>query len=317
MEKKVRVYQAQSRLVGLHAACVLIMGRIAGSVSPAFKVTFPKGTVEALNVSFCEICHLREIPEHSFVALYNDMRVMLKRLMRAEDRVRLQAQFEVMQYVRTERVEARLAEGQRLNLPCVTHDGGGCGGTLETGHNRLCPHDPEIANLAPSLRKRATEIATAMRPTPPPIRPTPMKNVRSRRPVGPRSVPRGLVGPGGAINVEKRGPAPRGETVSPAQAVLRPGNNDPATLDAAFMFLEADAVARRKPFKFNVEGATGEGRSARLPDKSKPPTFPKSGHEDYLALANRIIGGRCDDPKCLKHGAKPAKGFRCVRDVRK
>lgn len=295
-EPKVRVYQAQSRLVGLHAACVLIMGRITGSVTPAFGVTIPKGTAEALRLSFCELCHFRTIPEKSFIHLYNDTRVRLQgHIPWAEERVVLQGQFEAMEYVRRERIEAKVAEGRRLNLPCVTHNGGGCGGTLESGHQRLCEYDPEITNLTPSLRKRVTEIAVAMRPTPPPIRPTPMKNVRTHRPTGPKSSPRGLVGPGGVPNLEKRGPAPRGATVSPAQTLARPGTTDPAALDAAFMFLEAEAVARRKP--------------AHLHDISE--------RDKETGVVTRIALQSCTDPKCLKHGAKPAKGFKCLQTVGK
>jgi hypothetical protein len=124
MEKakgKVRVYQAQSRLVGLHTACALVMARIAGACSPRFsyvpkrvservKEGQPHFKGEAARLNDCELCEFRALTTRLLAGQYNMLTHALRPIQSAEDRALTKGQIEVINYIRKERLEAAHAD---------------------------------------------------------------------------------------------------------------------------------------------------------------------------------------------------------------
>lgn len=348
MDGKVRVYQTQSRLIGLHAACVLAVARITGNVVPAFKVSNTGNGERAKRLAKCEWCSFNALPNSQLMAHIRVVSAALKG--RIDDRILMQGQYELLEAVRASRALA-LVEG-RDDEPAVEE------GQLKQRPPR--PHAPEDHNTLEGWAKLIMPPKREYAPT----------TARKTLAAGKQDKSAGDDGSGGLEAVRR---TIRGN---------RQGPLDPAETETLFVFAEAEAIGRRRvlpsvalnngkqsgecvvtqmkdgrtkvatmrpregvvalpdelfedvserdeetgvvtrlalnskkpPFKFNVVGATGEGRSAKLPDKKTPPKFRPYKEGDYLALARGIMGPRVEVSEPLPDKAS-VNWLRVERDV--
>lgn len=269
---KVRVYETQSRLIGLHASCALALRSFIGAISPRFNISNTGQSAQAVRLRDCELCAFRSLGNPQLVAHYKVLSNSLRPIQSADDRSLTKGQLEVINFVRQERLaeaHAEIVRDEETNrrfgpiaavpLPKASAEPSP---ELTRALSRVLSHEfpPTRRRIGTAVvtdkseRDETTGVVTRLRIE------GHSKPARASKSVPP-TFPKHEEGDYAALAKHIIGKPPR-------------ATDD---LDGIFDAIEEREVAKRKPvaqqprpgeFEWNVPGATGKGRSAVLPKRS-------------------------------------------------